>query len=417
MAASPPLLAVVIPVYDQWGFTRDCLTSLAEHLGPLAPRVAVRLVDNGSTDETVTELEPLGSALFGERFTRIRNEENRNFGPACNQGAAAGTELGAPYLLFLNNDTLTTSGWLPPLLAAFQEVPDLGACSPLLLFPDTRRVQHCGIAFSPTLATEHLYSQFPPEHPAVRRPRDVAALTGAAFLVPTALFQEIGGFHEGYVNGSEDMELSCRLRRLGKRLRSIPQSVVLHATSQSEGRFDADDANAELLRARCSGCFRPDLHRHGAEDGYVLKLNPCLTSYLALPAAREAELAARLPATSEIGAIWTLLNEEPLFEPGYAPLANALSQAGEHVDACFVRFLAASFFPLPVHYKGLADAAKHAGKPQLMVQALEKLARLTSMMEDGEGLALRAERMHAWAQKAGELELAALYAAWQSAVN
>ena len=108
-----PLLSVVIPVYDQFPLTRDCLLSLREH----TPRTDIEIivVDNGSSDATANELEPLGDSLFAERFHAIRLDENRNFGPACNLGAnAARGEL----LFFLNNDSILTSGWLEPLLAA-----------------------------------------------------------------------------------------------------------------------------------------------------------------------------------------------------------------------------------------------------------------------------------------------------------
>jgi GT2 family glycosyltransferase len=104
----------------------------------------------------------------------VRNERNRNFGPACNQGAAAGQ---AEFVLFLNNDTLLTPGWTDPLLAAFREDPTLGAAGPLLVYPNSRRVQHPGIAFAPPLACEHLYEQFPASHPAWPE-AEVQAVTG-----------------------------------------------------------------------------------------------------------------------------------------------------------------------------------------------------------------------------------------------
>jgi len=71
------------------------------------------VVDNGSTDATASDLEPLGRSLFGELFRPIRLPENKGFAVASNLGAA---QARAGRLLFLNNDTLVTPGWLPPLL-------------------------------------------------------------------------------------------------------------------------------------------------------------------------------------------------------------------------------------------------------------------------------------------------------------
>ena len=106
-------VSVIIPVFNNWELTRQCLSSLAEN-SPADLEVIV--VDNGSTDETATGLEPLGQTLFEKHFRRIRFEENRNFAPACNAGAQAAH---SEFLFFLNNDTIIRPGWLPPLLAEF----------------------------------------------------------------------------------------------------------------------------------------------------------------------------------------------------------------------------------------------------------------------------------------------------------
>lgn len=74
----------------------------------------VVVVDNGSTDGLVDDLnEPSLPVVL------VRNEKNRGFAAACNQGAE-GSE--ADYLLFLNPDTyLFESSLIEPL--AFMEHP------------------------------------------------------------------------------------------------------------------------------------------------------------------------------------------------------------------------------------------------------------------------------------------------------
>lgn len=110
--------------------TAACLRSLATHSA--GQDLEVLVVDNGSTDATVGELEPLGQSLWGAGFKALRLPENLGFAKACNLGAhAAAGDL----LFFLNNDTTCTPGWLPPLRAAFEDAR-LGAAGPLLLYPD-----------------------------------------------------------------------------------------------------------------------------------------------------------------------------------------------------------------------------------------------------------------------------------------
>lgn len=266
-------VAVIIPVFNQWPLTAGCLRSLCEH----TPRedVQVIVVDNGSSDETAQACGPLGRGLFGERFEHVRLEENINFGPGCNLGAS---RADADFLFFLNNDTLLTPSWLPPLLAAFQDRPSCGAVGPLLLYPDHGRVQHLGVTFTPDNHVRHLYHYFPCTHPVVRRNRELQAITGAALMLPLKVFEIAGRFWEEYRNGYEDLDLSWNVRKQGLSLRCIPESLVYHLTSQTSGRFEAESHNAKVLSRRCRLAFQPDLHRFAFGDGYELRLTPTLAT-------------------------------------------------------------------------------------------------------------------------------------------
>lgn len=371
------LLNIVIPALNLWDLTAKCLRSLAEHTPD--GNCLVTLVDNGSTDSTPAEAPALGRSLFGDRFAFVRNERNLNFGPACNQGA---TTQDATFVLFLNNDTLLTPGWTAPLLEAFAADDSLGAAGPLLLYPGSRRVQHCGIAFAPTLAVEHLYEQFPADHPALGRRRDLQAATGAALMLRRTVFDACGGFFPDYVNGSEDMDLCCRVREKGLAIACIPGSTVLHLASATPGRFGHDDANAALLRRRCPDGFAPDLHALAREDGFELRLTPWLTAHLALPAEREAELGRILAGPPDPARWLETLLAEPLWAGGYAALGDYLEERGLWGEAVELRFLQTSFFPKVDSYKALRRAAGKAGHLDLAKDAAARLERIAALLAD-----------------------------------
>ena len=162
-------IGIVIPVWNLWEkMTFPCLQSLVKHT-QLAD-IHVYLVDNASTDKTATHAEKMGRSLFGEgHFTYIRNQENLGFAVACNQGAEEARKDGHEYILFLNNDTVVTRNWLPPLVKALDN-PRVGMVGPLLLFPNGT-VQHCGVTVTPIQQVGHIYSDFQPTHPAVLRKR------------------------------------------------------------------------------------------------------------------------------------------------------------------------------------------------------------------------------------------------------
>ncbi len=413
-------LSVIIPVWNCWELTRNCLTSLREFTPGNFMQVLV--VDNGSSDETPSHLPALGKQLFGQNFVHLRNEQNLGFAKACNQGAALAQ---AEMLFFLNNDTLLLKDWLAPMLAAFRQDAKLGACGPLLLYPDGKSVQHLGIAFSTTLATEHLYANFPKNHPVVSRRRPLQAITGAAFMLPKKLFEACGCFFEGYINGSEDLELCARISEQGKSLAVVPQSQIIHLESQTPGRSEHDNANAELLNQRCRGAFAPDLHRHAKRDGFSLALTPWLELFITLHPEQEKELCRLFapgfeaeensPQTSlqiSPGLWWQGVQKEPLWQTGYELLGSFLEQNGSFQEASGVRLLQSYFFPLIPTFRALARVAEKSGNPELAEQAIKKIEHITKQLEDVDTLLDKSQKLTAWAKKAGEQELAALYENW-----
>ena len=395
------LLNIVIPALNLWDLTAQCLRSLAEHTP--GGNFAVTLVDNGSTDATPAEAPALGCSLFGDRFSLVRNERNLNFGPACNQGAAARE---AAFVLFLNNDTLLTPGWTAPLLEAFAADDTLGAAGPLLLYPGSRRVQHCGIAFAPTLAVEHLYEQFPATHPALARRRSLQAATGAALMLRRGVFDACGGFFPDYVNGSEDMDLCRQVRSRGLTVSCIPGSTVLHLASATPGRFSHDDANAALLRRRCPDGFAPDLHALAREDGFELRLTPWLSAHLALPAAREEELNRGLAGPPDPARWLETLLAEPLWASGYDAVGAHLEERGMWAEAVELRFLQTSFFPLANSYKALRRAAGKAGHLDLAKDAAARLEHIAALLADRARLSGMAASAAARLRDQGDEELA-----------
>ena len=260
-----PTLSVVIPVHNKWELTAACLRSLAEHTP--GGDVAVIVVDNASADDTSGACPALGSSLFGRRFRYRRFENNRNFGPACNAGAALADSA---LLFFLNNDTLLTPGWLPPLQDALAAEPDLVGVGPLLAYPDDT-VQHLGIVITPAGdSIGHLYAGLPLAHPLARRRRRFPAITGAALMVSRALFLEAGGFCEAYVNGFEDVDFCLALAENGGVMSVIPESRVIHFESQTPQRRDHDEDNGRLLRARRDLSRFVNMPALAEEDDYVL---------------------------------------------------------------------------------------------------------------------------------------------------
>jgi hypothetical protein len=315
-------------------------------------------------------------------------------------------------LFFLNNDTLLLPGWLPPLLKALRDDRRAMAASPLCLFPDNGRVQHLGIGFDGAMGVRHPYFLFPGDHRVVRTPRRLQALSGAAFMTPAAVFRDLGGFHPGYANGFEDMDLCCRMRRKGGRLAQVNDSVIHHLASRTPGRNAADAANSRLVNERCAGAFRPDLHLMAAQDGYACALTPWLTMVVRQP---DTDALAVLDALDTEGEIAQALGEEPLWEHGYDKLAALLASRGDHAGAAEQLLCGATLFPEPERLARLAEAAARAGDEAARRHAEDTRAAIRAALAAPRALEERARTVLSWAEDHGDELLATLYKGWLAA--
>lgn len=406
------MITISIPVLNNWELTRQCLTSMAGNTGRRDIEVVV--VDNGSSDETARECRPLGESLFGKRFTHLRQERNLNFGPASNLGARMGT---GEQILFLNNDTILTPGWLDPLVKALETDERLAAVGPLLLYPaedgDVDRVQHLGIAFEPQLYPVHLYEFFPADHPLARRKRRLQALTGAALLMSRSVFEAVGGFHESYVNGGEDVDLSLQIGRMGGQLSSVPESRIYHLASKTPGRNDFEKHNARVLKERCLDMICPDLHLIAAAEGYELRISDWLRPYLALPERRRAMLDKRLVRAVDKDELEEALRYEPLWHEGRKRLIALYRGEGDLGAAARQAFLWGKFYHSFEPFSLLRKIASELGDEKYEAEAEDQLRRFEYIDEvlrqQGRSLAgFMAEYM----DKLGESRLAGQYRRW-----
>lgn len=318
--SSKPVISVIIPVAGKWDLTRNCLQSL--HQYSQEHDIEVIVADNASADETPSVLPDFGSSLFGGRFIYIRNETNRNFGPASNQGAQAAS---ARLLLFLNNDTLLTPNWLPPLLTALNDEPALGAVGPLLLYAN-ETVQHLGVTYS-SGGVKHLYKGYPRNHPLVGKSRYMQILTGAALLMPRRIFWEAGGFYEEYVNGMEDIDLCLQIGKNGHKMRCVPESVIYHLESQTPGRHTHSSINERIAKNRIFPIIRPDTHIHALND----KMNPVLNDALGVDILVENKAALELIKKSKnlnISELQELVYANPGWVEGAAMLCSLAEKNG-----------------------------------------------------------------------------------------
>lgn len=219
-----PTVSVIIPVYNQINYTYLCLASILKHTGDIDYEVII--ADDVSTDATA-ELPK-----FAENVVICRNETNQGFLKNCNQAAAAAK---GKYLMFLNNDTQVTEGWLSSLVKLIESDPSIGMAGSKLVYPSGRLQEAGGIIWEDGSGWN--YGRMDdPEKPEYNYVKDVDYISGAAILLPADLWKQVGGFDQRFAPAYyEDVDLAFEVRKAGYRVVFQPLSVVIHFEGISNG--------------------------------------------------------------------------------------------------------------------------------------------------------------------------------------
>lgn len=258
----PKLVSIIIPVYNQPGHTAACVASLYQHTDTKSFELI--LVDNGSDRLTQALLQELTHKHPSVRL--LRNPENLNFATGCNQGFAASQ---GDIVVFLNNDTTVTQGWLPPLVEALHR-PDVAAVQPKLLYPDGT-IQCIGVVFSAKSPLGYpIYAGMQPEHPWANQSRRYQAVTGACMGLRAHDFAELQGFDPIYINGQEDIDLCLRLnQRYGSHCGWVAtNSTVIHHEGRTTGRYMHVETNRRSYVERWKLKVKADDLDYYSEDGF-----------------------------------------------------------------------------------------------------------------------------------------------------
>lgn len=219
-----PKVSIIVPVYNQFGYTYNCLRSILEHSRGV--RYEVIVADDCSTDQT-KKLERIVSGI-----TVLHNTTNLKFLLNCNQAAE---KARGEYILFLNNDTQVQPNWLQPLVGLLERDENIGMVGSKLVYPDGRLQEAGGILWKDGSAWNygHLMN---PESPEYCYVKEADYISGAAIMIRASLWREIGGFDTLFAPAYyEDTDLAFEVRRHGYKVYLQPKSIVVHFEGISNG--------------------------------------------------------------------------------------------------------------------------------------------------------------------------------------
>ncbi|MEV6071960.1 glycosyltransferase family 2 protein [Nocardia sp. NPDC052001] len=227
---------IIVLTYNSARLLPDCIASIREQT--VADQVRILVIDNASTDDTLTVARELG-------IEPIANTRNIGFAAAINQAAAMGT---GDYVALLNPDAALGDPKCLETMRATLADDGIGIVGTRMVtggapYPNGRRFP------STTIAARHAIM-------GVLRPGNTASqeyfgeafgrpdadqivdwVSGCCLMMRRPLWEQMGGFDTRYWMYLEDADLAWRLNQLGyATVLSGPAWVTHHGGGSSRFR-------------------------------------------------------------------------------------------------------------------------------------------------------------------------------------
>ena len=231
-------VSLVVPTIGSaglvWGVRRvfvvEAIRSLLQHTEHDNLEIVV-VYDVPTPPRVLEELRDIA----GDKLVLVPFDGPFNFSRKMNVGVLRAT---GDRIVLLNDDVSARSNhWLEELVAPLEE-PDVGMTGARLLF-SSDTIQHVG----------HLYAGGHFQHIALHTPasslgefgvlainREVSGVTAACAAIRRDTFLDVGGFSEELPVNFNDVDLSFKVRRLGKRIVMVVPCELYHFESRTRER-------------------------------------------------------------------------------------------------------------------------------------------------------------------------------------
>lgn len=232
-----PLVTILIPTKNQFGYLRQCVDTLLEKTN--YPNFEIVIIDNDSTDaDARSYLDAIvANPLKFEERLRVYPWPGK-FDYAAMHNAAVREMARGEVLVFLNNDTAVLHPeWLQNMMRHVLR-PQIGVVGAKLLFPDGK-IQHAGVILG--------LSGGGADHPFLGLPADdrgyygrlvltqnYEAVTAACMAVRREVFDAVCGFSAEFPVQFNDVDLCLKIRSRDLRIIWTPDAILMHHGSASQ---------------------------------------------------------------------------------------------------------------------------------------------------------------------------------------
>ncbi len=220
----------VIIIILNWNGKKDTLECLASLKKVEYPNFLTIVVDNGSTDDSVSTLRTAYPNL-----PILETKANLGFAGGNNVGIEWALRHHAQWILLLNNDTTVAPDFLNAFLLAAKEQPKakiLGA--KIYRYSDPKLIDHCGGFWNPKIAEFDSPASGQLDTPySFTEMQSVDYVCGAALLMHRSVPETIGLLEPRFFLFWEETDFCFRARRSGFGVWTAPSAKIWHKVSSS----------------------------------------------------------------------------------------------------------------------------------------------------------------------------------------
>ena len=217
-------VSVITPNYNGVKFLENYFKSLnndSEYIGE------VIIIDNGSTDSSIDYIH---SNSFNFPVILIKNDENRGFAPAVNQGISSAKY---DYIFSLNNDTEIKEGSIKAMLDLIKEDNVFSVQAKMLQSDNRQRIDDAGDEYNLLGWTKKIGENQDSDN--YSEVFEIFSSCAGAALYKKEILDKIGLFDDNFFAYMEDVDLAIRSQINGYKNLLCPDAIVYHIGSATSG--------------------------------------------------------------------------------------------------------------------------------------------------------------------------------------
>lgn len=218
-------VAVIILNWNGAKLLSEYLPAVIANTNPEIGRIVV--ADNGSTDDSLDVLSRDFPQVEVMRF-----DKNHGFAGGYN---LAIERTSSPYTVLLNSDVAPDPGWLDIMYSFMEAHPKVGACQPKVLsYKDPKNFEYAGACggfidrHGYIFCRGRIFDTCESDTGQYDTPVPVFWATGAALMVRTDLYRQVGGLDVNFFAHMEEIDLCWRVLLAGYEIMAVPGASVRH---------------------------------------------------------------------------------------------------------------------------------------------------------------------------------------------